>query len=154
MVARIDFIIASLKKAGVPPDELQHFKNVVSKVSLADGKTNNRDRPAGTVASDDGETVAEGVLEKLQRGTHGFAPVWKSRWIRILSGEMQVFASTGRPEAGTPCLFRLPLSVQQTRIDPGKMWESAVAPHMQLLMLELIVELKKIQYASLETSRN
>lgn len=116
VVARFDFIVASLEKAGVPPEELHRFKQVVSRLPLA----------KAAAIQDDGigqhpEVVAEGVLEKLQGGTQGFAPVWKSRWIRILPGELQVFESAERPEQlDTPCLFCLPLSVQQTRIDPGK----------------------------------
>ncbi|CAN0207243.1 unnamed protein product, partial [Ectocarpus sp. 12 AP-2014] len=35
VVARIDFIVASLEKAGVPPDELHHFKQVVSRLPVA-----------------------------------------------------------------------------------------------------------------------
>lgn len=115
---RIGFIVASLEKAGVPPEELQHFKQVVSRLPLANAAGSNAATP--TVASGP-EVVAEGVLEKLQRGTQGFAPVWKSRWIRILPGELQVFETAGRPERpDTPFLFSLPLSVQQTRIDPGE----------------------------------
>lgn len=127
MVARFDFIVASLEKAGVPPEELHHFKQVVSRLPLA---------KATAIPDDDTrqypEVVAEGVLEKLQGGTQGFAPVWKSRWIRISPGELQVFESAQRPEhPDTPCLFCLPLSVQQTRIDPGKTWgrQETMAQH-------------------------
>lgn len=119
VVARIDFIVASLEKAGVPPEELHHFKQVVSRLPLASASSNNG-APDGGVGQQE-DVVAEGVLDKLQRGTQGFAPVWKSRWIRILPGELQVFESARRPEhPDTPCLFCLPLSVQQTRIDPGE----------------------------------
>lgn len=116
VVTRFDFIVASLEKAGVPPEELHRFRQVVSQLPLA----------KAAAVLDDGvrqhpEVVAEGALEKLQRGTQGFAPVWKSRWIRILPGELQVFESAERPERpDTPCLFCLPLSIQQTRIDPGE----------------------------------
>lgn len=116
VVTRFDFIVASLEKAGVPLEELHHFKQVVSRLPLAKAAT-IPDEGVGQYQ----DIVAEGVLEKLQRGTQGFAPVWKSRWIRILPGELQVFESACRPEQpDTPCLFCLPLSVQQTRIDPGK----------------------------------
>lgn len=112
VLARIDYIIASLEKAGVPPTELQHFKKVVS---LA--------RATGAGIDDDNDTsenvIAEAVLEKLQQGVHGFAPVWKPRWIRLVPGELHVFESKARPEPGVGCLFSLPLSVQQTRVDPG-----------------------------------
>lgn len=119
VVARIDFIVASLEKAGVPPEELHHFKQVVSRLPLA--AASNIDAPGDGVTQQQQGVVVEGVLEKLQRGTQGFAPVWKSRWIRILPGELQVFESASRPEhKDTPCLFCLPLSIQQTRIDPGK----------------------------------
>lgn len=116
VVARFDFIVASLEKAGVPSEELYRFKQIVSRLPLAKAAATPDDgigQPQGV--------VAEGVLEKLQRGTQGFAPVWKSRWIRILPGELQVFESAGRPDQpDTPYLFCLPLSVQQTRIDPGE----------------------------------
>lgn len=119
VVARFDFIVASLEKAGVPPEELHRFKQVVSRLPLAKAAAINAIPDDGLGQQE--EVVAEGVLEKLQGGTQGFAPVWKSRWIRILPGELQVFESAGRPEQpDTPCLFCLPLSVQQTRIDPGE----------------------------------
>lgn len=119
VVARFDFIVASLEKAGVPPEELDRFKQVVSRLPLAKAAADTTTVPDDGVGHE--EVVAEGVLEKLQRGTQGFAPVWKSRWIRILPGELQVFESAARPELpDTPCLFCLPLSVQQTRIDPGE----------------------------------
>lgn len=120
VVARIDFIVASLEKAGVPPEELHHFKQVVSRLQLASATSDN-DVPDDGVGHQQQGVVAEGLLEKLQRGTQGFAPVWKSRWVRILPGELQVFESASRPEhKDTPYLFSLPLSVQQTRIDPGE----------------------------------
>lgn len=119
VVARFDFIVASLEKAGVPPEELHRFKQIVSRLPLA--KAAAIDSIPGDSVGHKQEVVAEGVLEKLQRGAQGFSPVWKSRWVRILPGELQVFESAGRPEQpDTPCLFCLPLSVQQTRIDPGK----------------------------------
>ncbi len=120
VIARFSFIVASLEKAGVPPEELHHFKQLVDRLPLA----NNADSNAAP--DDDGVgqhpvVVAEGVLEKLQGGMQGFAPVWKSRWVRVLPGELQVFESAGRPEKlDSPCLIRLPLSVQQTRIEPGE----------------------------------
>lgn len=120
VVARIDFIVASLEKAGVPAEELHHFKQVVSRLPLASAAS-NKDGPDDGFREPGQGVLVEGVLEKLQRGTQGFAPVWKSRWVRILPGELQVFESASRPEdKDIPCLFSLPLSVQQTRIDPGE----------------------------------
>lgn len=123
-MARIDFIVASLEKAGVPADELQHFKSVVHRVQSQAynfvSSTHGSDQDAAGI-------VAEGALEKLQKGTQGFAPVWKLRWIRLLPGELQVFESRGRPEPGTSYLFSLPLSVQQTRMDPGKMYRRRIS---------------------------
>lgn len=122
VVAKIDFIIASLEKAGVPLEELQHFKSVISRISQQVNPEHHRDgQDAAAGTSDDGEqVVVEGALEKLQRGTQGFAAIWKRRWIRVSPGELEVFESTGWPGPGTPCLFSLPLSVQQTKIDPGE----------------------------------
>lgn len=117
VIARIDFILASLEKAGVPAGEIQQFKSVVSRISLAQ----EVNAQSETIANTGVEAVAEGVLHKLQQGTQGFAPVWKPRWIRISPGEMQVYESASRPELGVPCLFRLPLSVQQTRVETGEL---------------------------------
>ncbi|CAM9591645.1 unnamed protein product [Ectocarpus sp. 12 AP-2014] len=41
VVARIDFIVASLEKAGVPADELHHFKQVVSRLPVANNAAKN-----------------------------------------------------------------------------------------------------------------
>lgn len=123
VVARIDFIIASLEKAGVPPEELQHFKSVISRIPQQVNPSEHRDSQdaaAGTGGDDSARGLVEGSLEKLQRGTQGFAAIWKRRWIRVSPGKLEVFESTGWPEPGTSCLFSLPLSVQQTRIDPGE----------------------------------
>lgn len=104
----------------MPAEELHHFKQVVSRLPLANAASNN-DVPDDGFREPEQGVLVEGVLDKLQRGTQGFAPVWKSRWVRILPGELQVFESAGRPEdKDTPCLFSLPLSIQQTRIDPGE----------------------------------
>lgn len=122
VVARIDFIVASLEKAGFPLEELQHFKSVISRLpqkASPDQHRDGQDASAGT-GDDGGGVLVEGALEKLQSGTQGFAAIWKRRWIRVLPGELKVFESTGWPDPGTPCLFSLPLSVQQTRIDPGE----------------------------------
>ena len=122
VVARIDFIIASLEKAGVPPEELQYFKSVISRIPQQLNPNEYRDRQdasSGT-GDDGGQVLVEGALEKLQRGTQGFAAIWKRRWIRVSPGELEVFESSGWPVSGTPCLFSLPLGVQQTRIDPGE----------------------------------
>lgn len=130
MVARIDFIVASLEKAGVPPEELHHFKQVVSRLPVANA-ANDRTAVPPSDAAGTQNLVAEGVLDKLQRGTQGFATVWKPRWIRVLQGELQVFESASRPEQpDTPCLFSLPLTVQQTRIDPGKTMRAATEKHI------------------------
>lgn len=121
VIARFSFIVASLEKAGVPPEELHHFKQVVSRLPLANNAGNAGNALSNDAAGQHPGVVAEGVLEKLQGGTQGFAPVWKSRWIRVLPGELQVFESAGRPEKlDSPCLICLPLSVQQTRIEPGE----------------------------------
>ena len=121
-MAKIDFIVASLEKAGVPLEELQHFKSVISRLPQKVSTGQHRDgQDASAGTGDDGAGVlVEGALEKLQSGTQGFAAIWKRRWIRVLPGELEVFESTGWPDPGTPCLFSLPLSVQQTRIDPGE----------------------------------
>lgn len=119
VVNRIGFIMASLEKASVPLEELQHFKSVVNRIPFASCTTKNDD-PGTTFVSDGRKVVAEGTLEKLQKGMFGFAPVWKPRWIRVFLGEMQVFESRGRPKPEVSCLFSLPLSVQQTKIDLGE----------------------------------
>lgn len=111
----MDYIIASLEKAGIPLAELMHFKKIIEL---------NRSPEFGAGATDvaddaSGAAIAEGALEKLQQGVYRFAPVWKTQWVRVLPGEMQVFKSSNRPEPGTPLLFSLPLSVQQTRIESG-----------------------------------
>lgn len=137
MVARIDFIVASLEKAGVPPDELHHFKQVVSRLPVANAAKDGTAVPGDATGTQD--LVAEGVLDKLQRGAQGFATVWKPRWIRVLPGELQVFESTTRPESDTPCLFSLPLNVQQTRIEPGEAMRSAVGEHVATTRKKQIV---------------
>ena len=135
VVARFSFIVASLEKAGVPPEELQHFRQVVSRLPLAIGGGSSNAAPDDGVGQQPG-VVVEGVLEKLQGGTQGFAPVWKSRWIRVLPGELQVFESAGRPEKlDSPCLIRLPLSLQQTRIEPGE--ASCMMLPTQLYVVEM-----------------
>lgn len=129
VVTRIDFIVASLEKAGVPPEELHHFKQVVSRLPVANAASDGTAVPSDAAGAQD--LVAEGVLDKLQRGTQGFATVWKPRWIRVLPGELQVFESARRPEQpDTPCLFSLPLSVQQTRIDPGETMRTTEGKHI------------------------
>lgn len=121
VLGRIDFIIASLEKAGVPPDELRHFKGVVRQTASAGAPAVNDEALA---VSDNGnrsqEVVAEGTLEILQSGEHCFAVVWRSRWVKLSPGRMEVFVSNSRPQEGTPCQFVLPLSTQQTRLDSGE----------------------------------
>lgn len=132
VLSRMDYIIASLEKAGIPLAELMHFKELVE-------RTRSPEYGAGAAdVVDDASSaaIAEGALEKLQQGVHRFAPVWKTQWVRLLPGEMQVFESSNRPEPGTPLLFSLPLSVQQTRIESGwtLKWVNA---ELQLLTISL-----------------
>lgn len=118
VLARIDYIISALEKAGVPPVELQHFKKVIELTRLSED-TEDANDVADDTADESIGVIMEGAVEKLQQGVHGFAPAWKARWIRLLPGTLQVFDARDRPERGTPFLFSLPLSMQQTRIDPG-----------------------------------
>lgn len=114
VLGRIDFIIASLEKAGVLPDELKHFKGMVRQTALAGAPAANNNVRRSQ------EVVAEGTLEILQSGEHCFAVVWRSRWVKLLLGRMEVFVSNSRPQEGTPCQFVLPLSTKQTRLDSGE----------------------------------
>lgn len=118
VLGRIDFIIASLEKAGVLPDELKHFKRMARQTALAGAPAAKYD--TSDKASRSQTVVAEGTLEILQSGEHCFAVVWRSRWVKLSPGRMQVFVSNSRPQQGTPCQFILPLSTEQTRLDSGE----------------------------------
>lgn len=112
-MARIDYIVAALEKAGVPYSELQHFKEVVTTARTC------ASHGADAISSTESGVIAEGTLERLRQGNHGFAAIWRPHWVRLVPGEIQVFGSRTRPSPSTRYQLSLPLSVQQTTIEIG-----------------------------------
>lgn len=113
LVASVSNILASLKKAGVDSTELGRFEEEVT-TALAHL---TYDLPS-KIANING-VIAEGSLDKLQQGAHGFSSVWKACWIRLVPGEMQVFESSMRPEPDTLHQLSLRLSRQRTTVNTG-----------------------------------
>lgn len=113
VVSHIDLIIAALQKAEIPRAELERLREIMTATRTP------ATTPRYVGATGRGGLVAEGIIDKFQRGTHGFAPVWRSHWIRLLRGEMQVFDSRRRPDQGMSLRLSLPLSIQQTKVEPG-----------------------------------
>lgn len=125
-MARIDYIVAALRKAGLSPEDLQHLQTIVRQKGLALNQALNRSYGAPKEGTD--EIIAEGVVNALRAGAHGFAPTWKSRWIRLITGELQVFEAKDRPKSSAPYMFNITLTAQQTSIDIGKSLLTTVSP--------------------------
>ena len=119
VVENLEHIFKALKKAGVSQGELASFSSAVQRgveprfLRSSSAPKSRRGTEGGDL---NGEVLWDGVVERLERGKHGFAATWKRRFVQLRRGELICFAGP-EPPMDNHAVTILPLALQTTTIE-------------------------------------